>query len=188
MNEVIFPNAESSALLVVDIQERLVPAIEDTQRERLLRQNGVLIECARTFGWQTVYSEQYPKGLGPTVPALREALEAADARRIEKVEFSCCRNPVFAEEVLSRLPPHVVVTGMEAHICVLQTVADLQARGHQVFVPWDAVGSRTAANRDNGLALIERAGAVVTNTETILFHALGRAGGDDFKRLSKMIR
>lgn len=187
MYDAIFPKAGATALLVVDIQERLLPAMGD-QLAPLLRQVNVLVETAREFAWPVVYSEQYPKGLGTTEPALLATLEAVGAQRVEKVEFSCCRNPQFVEAVLPSLPNSVIVVGMETHICVLQTVVDLQARGHQVFVPWDGVSSRTLANRDNGLRLIERAGAVVTNAESLMFAALQQAGTEPFKRLSKLIR
>jgi len=187
VNEAVFPRPRATALLVVDVQERLLPAMF-TEGDTFTRQVLTLVATATELQWPVTYTEQYPKGLGATVPEVADALGAASAVRIEKLEFSCCRNPVFAEEVLPNLPSHVVVAGMEAHICVLQTVVDLQARGHQVFVPHDAVSSRTRENHANGLALMERAGAVVSNVETLLFAALERAGTDAFKRLSRLVR
>ena len=89
---------------------------------------------------------------------------------------------------MRRLPNHLVATGLETHVCVLQTVADLQNRGYQCFVPRDAVTSRSDENHENGLALLERAGAVVVNTESVLFHALGEAGTDAFRRLAPLVR
>ncbi len=186
MNDIIFPRSSSAALLLVDVQERLLPAMENPTG--VLKAVHTLVEAAVEFSWPIVYSEQYPRGLGNTEAALRARLEALSARRIEKTEFSCLRNPEFAEAILPTLPNHVIVCGMESHICVLQTVADLQARGHQTFVPWDAVTSRVTQNRDNGLALMERTGAIVTNSETLLFAALQKAGTDAFKRLSPLIR
>jgi len=187
MNDIIFPKPASSALLIVDVQERLAPAMVDGSSQ-LLKATRVLIECAAEFQWPILYTEQYPRGLGATVSALLPRLQELGARRIEKVEFSCLRNAEFAEQVQPTLPNHVVVCGMESHICVLQTVADLQARGHQAFVPLDGVASRTLENRDNGLRLMERTGAIVTNSETLLFAALQKAGTDAFKRLSPLIR
>jgi nicotinamidase-related amidase len=151
----------------------------------MVRQTELLIVTAAEFGWPVVYSEQYPKGLGPTVESLRAPLEACGARRLEKVEFSCFRNAAFAADIMPTLPNHIIVAGMEAHICVLQTVTDLQARGHQIFVP---VSSRQADARENGLALMARAGAVVTNAESVVFYALQRAGTERFKRLQALIK
>jgi nicotinamidase-related amidase len=183
---VIPPNARTS-LLIVDVQERLVPAMED-QGDACIRSASILLQTAATFGWKVLFTEQYPRGLGATVSALQPLLEAAGAQRFEKVEFSALANASFASDALPKLTDNVIVVGMEAHICVLQTVADLQARGHQAWVPYDGVVSRTQSNRENGLELIRRCGAVVTNTESLLFGALGRAGTPEFKALSALIR
>ena len=188
MSDSIFPRPGATALIVIDIQERLLPAMRTEDQQLVVRQTGTLVELATAFGWPIVHSEQYPKGLGHTVQPLREALERAGSRRLEKVEFSCARNAVFNQTILPQLPSHIVVAGMETHICVLQTVADLQARGHQVFVAQDAVASRTEANRANGLELMRQCGAVITNTETLVFQALQVAGTDQFKHFSKLIR
>lgn len=188
MSDSIFPRHGSTALLIVDVQERLVPVIGSSAAEHVVRQTAVLLQTALAFHWPVVYSEQYPKGLGATVSELAEPLAAASATRVEKVEFSVARNPGFASLVMPSLPSHVVVAGMETHICVLQTVADLQARGHQVFLAADACGSRTLQNHQNGLDLMARVGATVSNTETLLFFALQQAGTDAFRTLSKLIR
>lgn len=187
MNGPVIPPNSRTSLLVVDVQERLVPAMHDGG-EQCVRSCRILLQTAATFGWSVYYTEQYPRGLGATVPELAPFLEASGARRFEKVEFSALANADFASQALPSLTDNVIVTGMETHICVMQTVADLQARGHQVWVPWDGVASRTEANRDNGLELIRRSGAVVTNTESLLFGALGRAGTPEFKALSPLIR
>lgn len=188
MSDSIFPRPGQTALFVIDIQERLLPAMPAEAVALMLRQTEILIALAQEFQWPIYYSEQYPRGLGATESGLLEKLVAANATRIEKVEFSAVRNDVFAQTILPRLPSHVVVCGMETHICVLQTVSDLQARGHQVFVPNDAVASRVESNRANGLALMRQAGAVETNTESLMFYYLQKAGTDAFKRFQKMIR
>ena len=187
MSDSIFPRPGQTALFVVDIQERLLPAMPEAAVALMLRQTHILIELAREFGWPVYYSEQYPKGLGPTEASLLQKLQEANATRIEKVEFSAARNEVFAQTVLPRLPSHVIVVGMETHICVLQTVSDLQARGHQIFIPNDAVASRLESNRQNGIQLMRQAGAVETNTESLMFYYLQKAGTDAFKRFQKMI-
>lgn len=187
MNGPVIPPNSRTSLLVVDVQQRLLPAMHNGGQD-CLRSCSVLLQTAATFGWGVYYTEQYPRGLGATVPELGAFLETCDARRFEKVEFSALANPEFHSQALPTLTDNVIVVGMETHICVLQTVADLQARGHQVWVPWDGVASRTENNRDNGLELIRRSGAVVTNTESLLFGALGRAGTPEFKALSPLIR
>lgn len=180
-----FPDAARAALLVVDVQDRLLGAMPQGGAH-LVHNASVLLRLARALDWPLVYSEQYPKGLGSTAGALLPLLDGAT--RVEKTHFSCVRDPVFASEVLPTLPHHLVVVGMETHVCVLQTVADMQARGHQCFVPQDAVASRTDANRVNGLDLIRQGGAVVTNVESLLFGALERAGTPLFKQLAPLIR
>lgn len=186
MSSQIVPRADATALLVVDVQERLVPAMHE--HEHLTARVGALVHIAAEFAWPVVYSEQYPSGLGATVEPVLSALRDVDATRVEKLEFSLGRDTHFANDIQPTLPSHLVICGIEAHICVLQTAADLQARGHQVFVPIDAISSRSARMRDNGVALLDRVGAVPTNVETILFQHLGRAGTDRFRRLAPLIR
>jgi nicotinamidase-related amidase len=188
MSDAIFPKKERSALIVVDIQERLLGAMEPDAVDQFVKQNRLLVEMAGDAGWDIIYSEQYPKGLGSTEESIKELLEKHGATRVEKTEFSCCQNGTFLETVLPQLPSHIVVTGMETHVCVLQTVADLQARGHQVFVPHDAVLSRTLGNKRNGLQLMQEVGAVETNAETLVFYLLEKAGGEQFKKFSKMMK
>ena len=183
MSALVFPSAATTSLLIIDVQERLVPAMHAAAAQ-CIRTTSILLECAIEFQWPVFYTEQFPRGLGPTIEPLRVLLEQAGAQRQEKTEFSALNNADFAAAALPRLTNHVIVCGMESHICVLQTVVDLQARGHQAYVPIDGVASRTEANRDNGLALMARAGAVVTNAESLLFGAVGRAG----RRFSRSCR
>lgn len=188
MKELIFPRADRTALLVIDIQDRLLAAMPQDEVERMLRHTRVLVELAHTYAWPVYYTEQYPQGLGATESSLLALLEQAEGTRCEKVEFSCLDNETFASSILPRLPSHVVVAGMEAHVCVLQTVLDLQARGYQTFVPEDAVASRDLRHKENGLHLMEKAGAVNVNTESIMFNVLGKAGGENFKKFSRLVR
>ena len=181
-----------AALLVVDIQERLAAAMPAEAMAACEKNTLILIELARRLGLPVVASEQYPRGLGPTVPALAAALARAegglDVHRLEKLEFATVEAPGFAalSERLGR--QQWIVVGMESHVCVWQTVRGLLGRGAEVQVPADAVCSRTADNRATGLRLMERAGAVVTSTEAVVFDALGRAGTDEFKALSRLIK
>ncbi len=182
-----------AALLVVDIQDRLAAAMPAEGRALLERNVLILIEAARRLGMPIVASEQYPKGLGPTVPALQEALAAAEqagavVRRFEKVEFAAPQAPAWDGIWEDLRRQQWIVTGMEAHVCVYQSIRELAGRGAVVHAPGDAVISRTPENKAVGLALIERAGGVVTSTETVVFDALQRAGTEDFRALSRLIK
>lgn len=183
-----------AVLLVIDIQDRLVPAMPTEIRERVERNVAVLIEAARRFAIPVVASEQYPRGLGHTVPSLAAALDAespGEVHRFEKTEFSACDAAAFpplAAKLAAAGRDQWVVTGMECHVCVWQTVRGLRGRGAAVHVVSDAVSSRTKANWRVGLDLARAAGALVTSTETVVFDLLCRAGTDDFKALSKLIK
>ncbi|MFT4703367.1 MAG: nicotinamidase-related amidase [Bradymonadia bacterium] len=186
MSNAVLPRVSSASLLIIDVQERLFSVIQ--QQQSISRYIPVLLEAAEVCGWPTHYCEQYPKGLGATDADILAALGRVNAVRHEKLAFSALQEPGVTEALLKALKPDVIVCGIETHVCVLQTVADLQGRGHQCFVPRDAVGSRTSENYENGLALCERAGAVIVNTESLVFSALKRAGTPEFKRLSKLLR
>lgn len=182
---------QRAGLLVIDVQERLAAAMPADAMAQLTRNLAILCEAARRFRLPVVVSQQYPRGLGVTVAAVEEALAALPAdqlHRFDKVEFSACAAPAAAGlwDRLGR--DQWVVTGMEAHVCVYQTVRQLRERGAAVHVVRDAVVSRSAGNLATGLALAERTGAVVTSTEVVVFDLLERAGTDDFKALSKLIK
>lgn len=179
-----------AALLVVDVQERLWMAMAPEDRAMCLKNLTILVELARRLAMPVVLSEQYPKGLGPTVPEIAAAVaaEGIDLRRLEKVEFSCAAAPAFAPLWDELRREQWIVAGMESHVCVYQTVRDLADRGAAVHVPADAVISRTRENRAIGLELAARAGGIVTSTEVLVFDALKKAGSEDFKALSKMVR
>ncbi|HEY2031997.1 MAG TPA: hydrolase [Myxococcales bacterium] len=176
---------KNALLLVVDVQERLFKAMPQDGQAPLLKNLDILVKAARTLKLPVVTSEQYPKGLGPTVPSLRENLPAAP---LEKLEFSCAGNPAIAEAIRSSGRRQIVVAGMETHVCVYQTVRDLVGRGFSVFVPADAVISRTPDNKASGLALCQRAGAVLTSTEASVFDLLGAAGTPEFKEISPLLK
>lgn len=173
-----------SALLVVDVQERLAPAMAES--ERVVSRVRILLEAARRLGVPVLASEQYPKGLGRTIEPLAPLLE--DATVIEKVAFSCAREPRFAEALSAARRSQVVVCGMETHVCVLQSAMDLKANGYEVHVAADAVGSRDPARRELGLARMRHAGCTIVDTEMVVFEWLGSAGGEHFKALSALIR
>jgi len=179
-----------AALLIVDVQEKLFAVMDGAARARLLRNLLVLVETARRLGLPVVWSEQYPQGLGATVAELAGALAAPGLRvhRLEKMEFSCAAAPGFGAIADTVGRSLWIVAGIEAHVCVYQTIRDLAAAGASVHIPADAVLSRTAETCRIGIDLAARAGAVVTSTETIVFDLLHRAGTDDFKALSRLVK
>ena len=147
---------------------------------------GVLIRLAKLHDVPIVFTQQYTRGLGPTVEAIAGQLEGIT--HVEKVSFSCCGEEPFNRTLDSLGRRKVVLTGMETHVCVLQTAVDLLDAGYTIHVPWDAVCSRSDGNRDAGLRFMERAGAVITSSETVAFQILGRAGTPEFKEISSLLK
>ena len=172
-------------LMVIDVQEKLSAAMPKAPLAELERNAAVLIRAARRLEIPVIATEQYPKGLGPTLASLRELLPQEP---MSKMEFSCGASKPIARHVLGSGRKQVVVVGMEAHVCVFQTVRDLLRGGFSVFVAQDAVLSRSEANRGVGLRLCEKAGATLTSTETVLFDLLGVAGTPEFKELTALIK
>lgn len=174
-----------TALLVIDVQEKLVPAINKNLYQHLLQNVPLLIEGCRSLGLPVIVTEQYPKGLGHTIP---EFSEAAREHCIEKLSFSCCGDDGFVAALKKTGADQVIIVGMETHVCVLQTVLDLLDRGYGVHLVRDAVGSRFIGDYENALNLAAAAGAVITTTETALFQLIKIAGTDEFKVISKLVR
>jgi nicotinamidase-related amidase len=170
--------AADSTLVVIDLQERLAAAMP--ARDPVVRATVLLLEAAARLGVPVMVTEQYPKGLGPTVSAVAEKIPAGSTR-IEKTCFS-------AAAALELPRPQVVLAGMEAHVCVLQTAFELAAAGREVFVVADAVCSRTEANYSNALARLRAAGIAITNSESVIFEWLHDATHEQFRALSKLLR
>ena len=182
-------SAARAALFVVDIQERLVPAMAPEAIARVVKETQILIQAARVLELPIVVSQQYPKGLGATIAPIEEALAgAANVHRFDKLEFSAAIAPGFLALAPKLGRDQWIVCGMETHVCVYQTVRDLVARGHATHVVSDAVCSRTDANWRIGLDLASRAGAIPTSTEVVVFDLLERAGSERFKTLSRAIK
>ncbi len=177
-------NKEEAVLLIVDIQEKLAAVMKE--RERVVKNNLHLIELAKMIGMPVMVTEQYPKGLGKTVPEIREALPSYHP--VEKMTFNCCDEPVFLRDVKGHGRRTVILTGMETHICVLQTCIGLLKSGITVHVVRDAVCSRTKENWKTGIEFMRDGGAVVTGTETALFQLLKKAGTEEFKKISQRIK
>lgn len=178
MPEPKLARAADSVLVVIDIQERLAAVMPACAS--VVRATGILLEVAGRLHIPVLVTEQYPKGLGRTVAEVAAKLPEG-AVRVEKTCFSAC-----AALPLTR--PQVVLTGMETHVCVLQTALELAASGREVFVVEDAVSSRTEANYSNALARLWAAGIVITNTESVAFEWLRDAAHEHFRAVSKLLR
>ena len=175
-------------LVVVDVQERLVPAIDKELYARSLKNFKIAIEAAGTLGLPIILTEQYPKGLGHTVPDVVRALEGKTYERIEKVAFSCGRDETFLAALGKSARRQAILIGMETHVCVYQTSIDLINAGYEVFVLDDAVSSRYVHNYQSGIAALRDAGAVVVSTETAVFQLMKVAGTPEFKKISSLLR
>lgn len=171
---------ERTALVVVDVQEAFRPAVGEF--DAVAGNVAVLVQAARILDLPIVVTEQYPRGLGVTVPEVARHLDGVP--RLEKTVFSAARAQGF--DLGGR--DQALVCGIEAHVCVAQTVADLLDAGADVQVAGDAVSSRSAANRRAGLAKIEASGAMLTSTEMALFELLGRAGTPEFKAIQALVK
>jgi nicotinamidase-related amidase len=173
-------------LPIVDVQERLFNAMDAERRDDMMANVKILASAARRLDVPVLVTEQYPRGLGHTLPELKALLP--DTPPIEKTAFSCAEAGGFLDRLRALDADHVILAGIEAHVCVLLTALDLLGRGLRVSVVADAVCSRRAANLEVGLAQARQAGAVVTATETVVFQLLGRADSDAFRELSKLLR
>ena len=179
---------DRSALVVIDMQERLMPVIADG--DAVTRAAGILIEASRQLDMPVVVTEQYPKGLGPTVDAIASLLPN-DAAVVEKMTFSAARNLDFVSHVEGFKAggrDHVVVCGVESHVCVMQTAADLDAQGYTVHIVVDACGSRAPASKDAALARFGALGISRVTTEMALFEWLEAAGTAEFKAVSRLVK
>ncbi len=175
---------QNSMLLVIDMQERLLPAMAEP--ERALRGCVNLLTAARRFNLPVVASEQYPKGLGPTVPEVA-ALVPGDGP-MAKVHFSCLGDDAIRASLDAAGVDQVMIGGVECHVCVQMTALGLRQAGKSVFVVADAVSSRRRDSVDLALDRMRGAGVEVVDSEMVLFEWLGQAGTEDFKFISKLVR
>ena len=178
------PDPNETAFVLIDVQGKLAQVMH--QREDLFRNLGILIRGLRKLGVPIIWLEQYPEGLGPTIPEVADLL--AGEQPIPKVCFSACGVPEFTAQLEAAGRKHIVVAGIEAHICVYQTVRDLLASGHTVEVVSDCVSSRTPENRQVGLERMAQMGASVTSVEMLLFEMLREANTDTFREIAKLVR
>ena len=173
---------DDTALLVIDVQDRLLPAIAD--RDRIVWNIRRLIDGARVLGLDVAATEQYPKGLGATAPILAERLGEIPA----KLMFSCRECDEIFTEFANAGRRKVLVVGIESHVCVQQSVLDMMGEGFRVYVAVDAVGSRHQIDYQTALRRMDSAGATLTTTEAALFEWCQVAGTAEFKQISQLVR
>jgi nicotinamidase-related amidase len=175
-------NRDDAALLVIDVQNKINAVMANQDH---LPRIEVLIEACQSLEVPVLASEQYPQGLGPTVESLAATLGDTPPA---KLTFSCARDAGLHTAIEASARQQIVVTGIEAHVCVLQTALDLLTDGYEVFVPHDAVSSRRPADKKWALHRMAAAGAVITSTESALFELVERCDTDDFKTVAKLIK
>ncbi|NMB81200.1 MAG: hydrolase [Ignavibacteria bacterium] len=173
-----------SALLVIDIQEKILPVI--FEYERVVQNSVKLIKGFKTLGLPVYYTEQYPKGLGPSSPLVKDVL--GEVKPIEKMSFSCSGAPGLFEDLLNNKIEQVVLCGVESHVCVMQTALDLLANGFQVQIAADAVSSRREFDFKTALSRMQQNEAEITLTESVLFELLEVCGTEQFKTISKLVK
>jgi nicotinamidase-related amidase len=175
-------SAADTALLVIDVQEKLIPKIVGA--DTVVRNTAFLIDAARLLKMPVAATEQYPRGLGITVAELAQRLP----ERPDKTAFSCCAVPSVVEGFRAAACPKVLLAGIETHVCVLHTALDLLALDFRVYVAADAVGSRYTLDHDMALRRMERAGAVLVTSETAVFEWVGGSGHPQFKAISALVQ
>jgi isochorismate hydrolase len=178
-------HAAQSQFVLIDMQVKLAPAMDSAAMQIATKSCAILLQAANLVQVPTIATEQYPQGLGETLPELKQYF--SNTKSIAKTAFSACGESAF-KQLLHADKSQIVLTGMEAHICVLQTALDLLQAGKTVFVVEDAIISRNSANKSNAIARLRDAGCVITNTESVVFEWLGNANHDAFKAISKLVK
>ena len=173
-----------TALAIIDVQGRLASIVHE--REELFRNLQILIAGAKILGLPILWLEQYPQGLGPTVPEVAELLEGEQP--LEKLCFSACGQEHFPEKLRESGRRQVLIAGIETHVCVYQTARDLLDRGYHVEVVADAVSSRHVENKEIALRRIHGEGAAVTSVEMALFELLRTAEAKQFKEIARLVK
>ncbi|MFY9726893.1 MAG: isochorismatase family protein, partial [Bryobacteraceae bacterium] len=183
----LLARAADSVLVIVDIQDRLLAVMPAGAREAMLHNTRILAQSAALLAIPVLVTEQYPNGLGHTAAPVAEALPAATPR-VEKTCFSCAASAAFTAALAASGRSQIILAGMEAHVCVLQSALDLRAAGREVWVAEDACCSRNPANHRNAIGRMRAAGVVVANTESVVFEWLRDAGHEHFKAISALVR
>ncbi|MFV1993472.1 MAG: hydrolase [Acidiferrobacterales bacterium] len=176
-----------SVLVIVDVQTKLAAAMPEDEINNVLRTSNILLQAAIALEIPVLATEQYPQGLGSTLPEIKSQLPG-DLIAVSKTCFSCSDSETFLESLSETGRKQVVLVGMEAHICVLQTAMGLLGRGYQVFIPGDGVCSRSVNHKRNALNRMINNGIQISNVESVLYEWLRDAKNEHFKKLSALIR
>lgn len=177
-------NTNDTALVVIDVQEKLFRAINE--KEAMVRNLEVLLRGAAVLEIPLLVTEQNPAGLGPTLDGLVELMPAVE--RIPKFSFSCCDEPLFMQALEALDRRNILVAGIETHICVYQTAVELARRGYQVQAVADCVASRTAFNNTIGLERMKAGDVSLTSAETVLFELMKTARHEKFRAVQKIVK
>lgn len=180
-------NAKHSQLLVIDIQERLASAMPANVLDAVIENNNILIRAANELDIPVIHSEQYPKGLGSTLSSISDNLPES-SHCITKTSFSCSNADGFIDLIAKQSRQQIIITGIESHICVLQTALQLQRQGYSIHVVEDAICSRKKLNHKNALARLRQNDITINNVESVIFEWLKDATHPKFKTLSKLIK
>ncbi|NLJ71327.1 MAG: isochorismatase family protein [Clostridiaceae bacterium] len=183
--EKYYLDQKSTGLFLIDIQTKLFPAIY--RHETLVQPTNTLITTAELFDLPIYVTEQYPKGLGPTIPEHKPELEKLEANFWEKTSFTACL-PEIIEKIKADDLKTLIIAGIETHVCIFQTTRDLLRLGYNVYLAADAVGSRDIENKNNALDLMSDMGAVISNSETIAFDLLKDSKAPQFKAISNAVK
>jgi hypothetical protein len=175
---------EQAAGLVIDIQEKLFPFISG--HEDLALKSGILIKGLQVLNIPIIITEQYTKGLGPTIQPVRELFEPGSP--LEKLAFSCCDDLTIMDRLKSLNKKFIIITGIEAHVCVLQTAADLLEKDFIPVIAEDCVSSRRLNDKNMAISRLRKMGAVITTYESVLFELLRFSGTEEFKAISRLVK
>ncbi len=175
---------EQTAGLVIDIQERLFPYIHE--HETMARNAGILIRGLQALQVPIIVTEQYTKGLGPTVQPIRELFN--EGMPLEKLAFSCCDDKGFMDHLDALQKRFIVITGIESHVCVMQTYIDLLEKNYIPVIAEDCVSSRRLNDKVIAIASMRQMGAIITTYESVLFELLRFSGTDEFRAISKLVK
>ena len=182
----LLANSQQSQLLIIDEQTRLAAAMPDADWKQVEENSARLLEAAKALDIPVIISEQYPKGLGHTVESLIPKI--TNDKVFEKTHFSCCQNPDYKKQLISNNRKQLIICGIEAHVCVLQTAIDALDSGFDVFVIADAVCSRDLQHKENALSRLQQAGVIISNHESVMFEWLRDAKHQQFKFISGLLK
>jgi len=175
---------EESVLLLVDLQEKLFPHI--AEKEDLLKKTAILIQGIKTLNIPRIVTEQYPKGLGKTIPEI--GVLAKDVTPLEKISFSCMDDQNIRRQLKSLGRRYVILAGIEAHVCILQTAVDLNQQGYTPVIVTDCISSRNIQSKETALQRFMQEGIILSSAESILFELLRYAGSEEFKNISRLVK